>query len=110
MLSSGISQVVYGLEVVQLSELFGGVEGLLTGGYLLHFRCEQNFKDYGGKIPLARRSMLQWHCSTAASFVPCEQPYDTLFSICLAEVRLVFTEVEEIGQSVLRSGREKQEV
>lgn len=31
MLSSGISQVVYGLEVVQLSELFGGVEGLLTG-------------------------------------------------------------------------------
>lgn len=44
MLSSGITQVVYGLEVVQLSELFSGVEGFLSGGHLFHFRGVEKFQ------------------------------------------------------------------
>lgn len=36
--------MVYGLEVVQLTELFSGVEGLLSGGYLLQFRGVEKFK------------------------------------------------------------------
>lgn len=44
MLSSGITQVVYGLEVVQLSEFFDGVEGRLSGGCLLHLRGVEKFK------------------------------------------------------------------
>lgn len=44
MLSSGITEVVCGLEVVQLSELFSGVEGFLSGGYLLLFRGVEKLK------------------------------------------------------------------
>lgn len=37
--------MVYGSEVVQLSELISGVEGLLSGGYLLHFRGVEKFEN-----------------------------------------------------------------
>lgn len=64
--------MVYGLEVVQLTELFSGVEGLLSGGYLLHFRGVEEFKVGGGKTPLARYSILHCHSSTAINYASCD--------------------------------------
>lgn len=41
--------MVYGSEVVQLSELFNGMEGLLFWNHLLQFRGVEKFKVWGEK-------------------------------------------------------------